>query len=806
MDRFPNSPEERDKTPVVPHNDLNVKNNPSIRISSLFVGLLAAAGAFAQTGEFYSHGDPTPYEQIMLEWVNAARANPTAEMQRLGIGLNDGLPAGTITATPKQPLAFNPQIIAAARAHSAWMLANNTFSHTGVDGTRAIHRMADAGYPFVAPYLWGENISWRGSTGSIDLVATTRQNHDGLMRSPSHRVNLMADRAEEAGFGILQGKFVSGHSFNANMVTQNFAMSAGSPVPDVPFVVGVVYRDLNKNGAYDVGEGLSGVTITTSVGRHYTVTSSSGGYAVPVAGGESSTIVVVARAEGATPNERTVAWDGRTNLKVDFVFATEATIPVEIAADSDLDGIEDGMDLVDSSAPKTPIHANTRWEWTVSPTLTGVSRFQATGLPPGLKFNPAKGILSGAPSKPGIYTIKVRALHGKTWGQWQEIRLEVRAWPAHATGGFVALLGRESSLNQSLGGMLQATTTSLGQMTGSLRLGTRILPFRSQLSGDPGETPTATVTLPRRGATPLVLSLSWDEEIGFTGQLTDGTRATSLAGWKKTWDARTNAAPVELRGQFNAVLPLVSNEADPRPVPQGSGWTILRIDAAGVATFLGKTAEGARFTSALPIGPEGEIALWTLPVNNPSSLMGQAEISENHLDGSLGWVKLPQAGRSWPQGFGIAEEPVQLSILGARYSAPAPGTAHLAWGLPAAYPNALVATADGIAFSFAVNPNGSVAVARPGTAGNTNFARIGISLRDGLITGSRVISDIDPNNPAKKLNRTATFETIIVSRDTVSTGAFACGFQLAAAAPIAGQNPKMTLMVSESACLFPNTL
>lgn len=806
MDQFPIFPEERDKTNLATHNDLNVKNNPSIRILALLAGPVAATGIFAQTGEFYSHGDPTAHEQLMLEWVNAARANPTAEMQRLGIGLNDGLPAGTITPTPKQPLAFNPKVIEAARAHSAWMLSTNTFSHVGVNGTRAINRMADAGYPFVIPYLWGENVSWRGSTGSIDVTAATRQNHDGLMRSPSHRVNLMADRAEEAGFGILQGKFVSGYSYNASMVTQNFATSAGSPAIDAPFVTGVVYRDLNKNGAYDVGEGIAGLTITTSVGSHHTVTSVSGGFAIPVVGTSASTIVVAADGAAFPRIERTVAWNGQSNVKVDFVLASDAGEPVEIPTDSDNDGIFDGMDLVDGSAPKSPINANTHWQWAAPTVLKGVKLFQAAGLPPGLRFNAATGSLNGAPSKPGTYTIKVRALHGKTWGQWQEMTLEVLAWPTHATGGFVALLARESALNQSLGGLLQVTTTSLGQLTGSLRVGGQNFVFRSQLAGNPGESPTAAITLPRRGLPPLVLSLSWDAEKGLTGLLGNGTTTAPLAGWKKTWDAKANPAPLELRGQFNAVLPLASNDADPRPVPQGSGWTILRIDGSGMAVFTGKTAEGTRFTSALPLGPDGEIALWSMPVNSPSSLMGQAEITDNRLDGSVGWVKLPQTGRSWPQGFGTATEPVRLSTKGARYTIPASGTALAAWGLPAAYPNALVATPETIAFSFAVNPNGSVAMAKPGSAANLNFAKIAINLRDGLITGSWVISDIDPNNPAKKLNRTATFETLILSRDDVSAGAFANGFHLVPALPAAGQFASSTLMVSESACLFPNTL
>src|SRR4051794_36660045 len=70
---------------------------------------------------------PTDYEQYMLELLNRARSDPSAEAARLGISLNEGLASGTITSTSKQPLAFNANLIDAARNHSTWMIANDTF-------------------------------------------------------------------------------------------------------------------------------------------------------------------------------------------------------------------------------------------------------------------------------------------------------------------------------------------------------------------------------------------------------------------------------------------------------------------------------------------------------------------------------------------------------------------------------------------------------------------------------------------------------------------------------------------------------
>src|SRR3712207_1183737 len=108
---------------------------------------------------------PTAYEQYFLELVNRARANPGAEAARLGIDLNQGLTAGTIANTAKQPLAMNQFLNDSAQAHSDWMLATDTFSHTGANGSSAGDRMKAAGYVFTGSWTWGENISirWGGT-------------------------------------------------------------------------------------------------------------------------------------------------------------------------------------------------------------------------------------------------------------------------------------------------------------------------------------------------------------------------------------------------------------------------------------------------------------------------------------------------------------------------------------------------------------------------------------------------------------------------------------------------------------------
>jgi len=58
----------------------------------------------------------------MLELVNRARMNPSADSREFGISLNQGPSAGTISTAPKQVLAMNDFLNISADHHSNWML------------------------------------------------------------------------------------------------------------------------------------------------------------------------------------------------------------------------------------------------------------------------------------------------------------------------------------------------------------------------------------------------------------------------------------------------------------------------------------------------------------------------------------------------------------------------------------------------------------------------------------------------------------------------------------------------------------
>jgi uncharacterized protein YkwD len=260
--------------------------------------------------------EPTASEQYMLELINRARANPTAEAAADGIDLNEGLAPGTISSDPKQPLAFNPVLISAAREHSNWMIQNNTFAHN--EGTvDPGAQMSAAGYPFVGNWTWGQNIAFRGQTMTAPNVPQTvgqEENDlfiDAGIDGRGHRTNLMNDSFKEVGVGVGTGTF---QGYNSVLTSQDFAAESGDS-----FLTGVAYRDSDGNKFYSVGEGLGSITITATRASDNavfsTTTWSAGGYTLALAPGTYS-ITATGTGLGTVTTDNVVISD--RNVELDF--------------------------------------------------------------------------------------------------------------------------------------------------------------------------------------------------------------------------------------------------------------------------------------------------------------------------------------------------------------------------------------------------------------------------------------------------------------------------------------------------------
>src|SRR5260370_31747987 len=81
---------------------------------------------------------PSAAEQLMLEELNDARANPAAYGAAIGLDLAN--------VAPSQPLAFNPALIQAAEHHSQDIDLRAYFAHVTPDGADPGMRLTQDGF------------------------------------------------------------------------------------------------------------------------------------------------------------------------------------------------------------------------------------------------------------------------------------------------------------------------------------------------------------------------------------------------------------------------------------------------------------------------------------------------------------------------------------------------------------------------------------------------------------------------------------------------------------------------------------
>jgi uncharacterized protein YkwD len=147
--------------------------------AAAFCALLTSSGALASTA--------TSAEAHLLGAVNATRA-----------------------AHGLRPVALDPTLARAARAHSTEMLQTGAFSHGDFRG-----RMLQF---HVHGSFTGENLAW--GSGSYARTATVIAE---WLRSPAHRANLLRPGFTRIGIGAARGSFLG--NGGATVLTADFAGS-----------------------------------------------------------------------------------------------------------------------------------------------------------------------------------------------------------------------------------------------------------------------------------------------------------------------------------------------------------------------------------------------------------------------------------------------------------------------------------------------------------------------------------------------------------------------------------------------------
>ena len=273
----------------------------------------AVAADVLETRQMLSAVSLTAEEQFMVELINRARANPTAELNRNAAltrsderlssdnpvtSLNQGVAASRrVTADAKQPLATVSRLAGTARQWSQTLINTDRFSHTDPQGNDQNDRLRDNGYPGGA----FENLAYRQRPGgTLDREDIGELLHINLWNSPSHRPNILIDefsgqQIREVGVGLAGGDFTFGTSAStadAEIATQLFGVNTSNTV----YITGVVYEDsaggADNDNFYSVGEGRGGgrvVATNLTTGEEFSSgVASAGGYNIEVGQGDAA--------------------------------------------------------------------------------------------------------------------------------------------------------------------------------------------------------------------------------------------------------------------------------------------------------------------------------------------------------------------------------------------------------------------------------------------------------------------------------------------------------------------------------------
>ena len=281
----------------------------------------------------YSIGEPTDEEQLYLESINRARRDPAGEGLRLqasqdpkivanyeAFSVDLALMAAQMAALPPaQPLSMNARLMESARAHSQDMFVHEFQAHDGWDGSTFGERATAHGYTWIGIaeniYAHAESVAHGHAGFEVDWGGDASTG--GMQEPPGHRLNIHAPDFREVGIGVVQGLT---KQVGPQLVTQDFGLRQGLS----PFLTGVVYYDFNGNAAYDVGEGVGGVAVTTPGSVFYAVSAAAGGYSLPVPG--SGDYTVTFRVAGI-PDAQSTVTVGTENVKLDHQMSyTPATI------------------------------------------------------------------------------------------------------------------------------------------------------------------------------------------------------------------------------------------------------------------------------------------------------------------------------------------------------------------------------------------------------------------------------------------------------------------------------------------------
>jgi autotransporter-associated beta strand protein len=396
-------------------------------------------------------------------------------------------------------------------------------------------------------------------------------------------------------------------------------------------------------------------------------------------------------------------------------------------------------------------------------------------------------------------------------------------YPAANTGTWLALAGRNAALLGNLGARLDLTTTTTGSFTAlltsqALSKAKAVATLVPTFTGPTLTGATGRAEFVRKGLSTVRLEFSLNFATNtLTGTVTDiNTGANqSISGYRNVWAVTKNATTYA--GQYNFALDIpVSVEGD-LDVPQGNSFGSYTVTVDGKLTHAGQTADGLAYTSAGFVGPatvaNGPVsAIVYAPFKAPGGvLLGNSTITpagtgfvNSTYTGTLSWNRAAEPATSKGVTYRNGFAPVDLTIVGGKYKAPAAG--QVIRGLTNADNNAKLTFVEGGLVAGQITPNPFVfSIRNTGTAVaqtvklpvvNANKVSFKLAAKPlGQFSGTFLIT-----NAISTLNRTAKYNGIVIWDGTQYQ---AVGYFLLAQLPQSGVTVTSSPILSGQVSLDP---
>jgi hypothetical protein len=336
-------------------------------------------------------------------------------------------------------------------------------------------------------------------------------------------------------------------------------------------------------------------------------------------------------------------------------------------------------------------------------------------------------------------------------------------------------------------------------ISGKLSMGGESRSFRGVWESQPGPDLSSSFEIPRgKGVTPWQVELNLIAATGeVSGTVVEGLQAPALIeAWQSDWHARRQPA-VDYQGVYTlAILPesalqvlqLVPPPLEPPPPvqsPEGAGYAMIKVTAAGAAQWSGRLADGSALTRSLRLGREGDLPLHGLFYQGTGSIQGWVKIqpdlpskAASEVDGTLTWVKGDQGAS--PSGLYRSGFPLHtLTVFGGTYRAADAVMMQLA--LPDSLMNAQLSFAGGgidlaeqagvVGTTVSILANNKVQV--PVAQDNPTRTRLTLlSVGTGLIKGAFSLRDPHPGGGIGFWDRNVLFYGMLVPRLQRGVGSF----------------------------------